>query len=290
MTRSRCLCRRARALLGLGLAGLLLLLAGCQTASSAPPGGPGEQALVQAEQMPRSLWAGAVERATASVQELREQTKAEMERGVSDARFARGDRARRQIALTFDDGPHPGMTEPLLKILADEHVKATFFVVGMMAEKAPHLVEAELAAGHAVGNHTYHHVNLTKIPAQHVEKEIRACDAVLKKISGRSAHLFRPPGGQYNVDVAELARRIGYTTILWTDDPGDYASPGTEIILKRTIHEVSNGGVILLHDGIQQTLDLLPDLIHYLKAKGYELVLVDEMLTHLRGAAAPPAK
>ena len=77
---------------------------------------------------------------------------------------------------------------------------------------------------------------------------------------------------------------LGYTTVLWTDDPGDYASPGTDVILSRTLAKASNGGIILLHDGIQQTIDVLPQIIQILKNRGYKFVTVDQMLAE-RAAA-----
>ena len=129
-----------------------------------------------------------------------------------------------------------------------------------------------------MGNHTYHHVNLTKILEPDVAMEIKACGDVLQRITGHTPHLLRPPGGDYDKGVAETAEGMGYTTILWTDDPGDYASPGDPVIFKRVIQHVSSGGIILLHDGIQQTIDTLPRLISTLRQRGYRFVTVDELL------------
>jgi len=260
-----------------------LLLVGCR----APLGAQSDAAPTQAP--PASVWRKAVARAGHAVHGLREQTRAELGKGVSDAKFVRGDRTRREVALTFDDGPHPGKTEPLLAILKEHGVPATFFVVGKMAERYAHLVRAELADGHEVGNHTYHHVNLTRVKPHTVAEEIAACDEVLKGISGQSAHLFRPPGGQYSNSVAEIARRVGYTTILWTADPGDYASPGGDVILHRTLHDVANGGIILLHDGIDETLAILPRLIRYLHAQGYRFVTTSELMAGVRPPTATSA-
>ncbi len=189
-----------------------------------------------------------------------------------------GDRARKEIALTFDDGPHPGYTPQLLAVLKRYNVPATFFLVGEMAERSPELVRDELAQGDSIGNHTYHHVSLVKITPDEAAAEIRACDLVLQSITGKTAHLFRPPGGVYDSAVAREAAAQGYTTVLWTDDPGDYASPGIETIEKRTVKTAHNGGILLLHDGIQQTVDALPTIIQTLRAEGYKFVTVDQML------------
>ena len=192
--------------------------------------------------------------------------------------IARGPEAGRQIALTFDDGPHPGFTPQILRILRRNNVKATFFLVGMKAEQNPKLVLAELGGGHAVGNHTYHHVNLTKIPKKYVAAEIDACGDVLQSISGTRPHLFRPPGGDYDPTVARISNKLGYTMVLWTDDPGDYASPGQGVIDRRTLDRISDGGIILIHDGVQETINLLPRLIQELKARGFTFVTIDEWL------------
>jgi peptidoglycan/xylan/chitin deacetylase (PgdA/CDA1 family) len=196
------------------------------------------------------------------------------------SRIAAGDPDRKEVALTFDDGPHPAYTARLLEILKQYHAKATFFVVGEQAERNPELIRAEIAAGDSVGNHTYDHVSLVKIPQAYVGTEIKACGEVLKQITGRAPHLFRPPGGAYNDSVTDVSQSLGYTMVLWTDDPGDYASPGDDVILSRLLGKINNGSIILLHDGVEQTISILPQLLQYLKDHGYQTVTVDEMLHH----------
>jgi peptidoglycan/xylan/chitin deacetylase (PgdA/CDA1 family) len=213
-----------------------------------------------------------------SVEEIAAQDKAELRHGLDYHKFMHGSPTKKLIALTFDDGPHPRYTPRILAILKAHHARATFFVIGEMAEKAPYLVQAEAAAGDAVGNHTYHHVNLTKILQPDVATEIKACGDVVQRILGQAPHLFRPPGGDYDQTVAEAAMSLNYTTVLWTDDPGDYASPGDTTITKRVLKMIHPGGVILLHDGVQQTIDVLPGLLTYLEHKGYQFVTVDELM------------
>jgi polysaccharide deacetylase family sporulation protein PdaB len=212
------------------------------------------------------------------VLELLSQHQAELRTGLRFNKLMRGDAAKKQIAITFDDGPHPVYTPDLLDILKRYQAKATFFLVGEMAEKYPYLVQAELAAGHSIGNHTYHHVNLTKIPEEYVATEIKACGEVLRSITGQAPHLFRPPGGDYTPSVAEAAEVLGYTMVLWTDDPGDYASPGQKVIETRVLSRVSNGGIVLIHDGVQQTVDVLPQILSFLKKRGYQFVTINEMM------------
>ena len=189
-----------------------------------------------------------------------------------------GDLNAKEVALTFDDGPHPNFTPRLLALLRLCNVKATFFVVGEMAEKFPAYVLDELADGHQVGNHTYHHLNLKKLSQEDVAVEIKACDEVLKDITGQSAHLFRPPGGDYSHKVTAVAKALGYTTVLWTDDPADFARPGCKAIKARLYRKLTNGGIILLHDGIEQTLTVLPEIISDLRKQGYHFISLDEMI------------
>ena len=237
---------------------------------------PAALALVQSER--DKYWLVAKHEVYRSTLELVAQDQTELLRGLRVDKVLRGDPNRPEIALTIDDGPHPVYTQKLLQILKDNNVHATFFVVGEKAEEYPELIRAEVAGGHAIGNHTYDHVSLIKIPPEYIDTEIKACGDVLTQITGHPPHLFRPPGGEYNRAVAEAAEALGYKMILYSDDPGDYADPGTGVIETRTLDTISDGGIILLHDGSAQTLLILPQIIQRLKARGFRFVTVDELL------------
>ena len=201
----------------------------------------------------------------------------ELERGIHFPVLVRGDVNERTVALTFDDGPHPDCTPRLLEILRREGVKATFFVVGTEVDKNPRLVLDEVIAGHEVANHTYHHLRLPSIPVAHVECELREGAEAIRRAIGSTTRLYRPPGGEYDREVIAATRKLDYCMVLWTDDPGDYTEPGARVIEERTLKDISNGSIILLHDGVDQTVDILPDLIHRLKSRGYRFVTVSEM-------------
>jgi len=239
---------------------------------------PAAAALALVESERDEYWLNAKREVYKSTLELVAQRQVELDRGLLGDRILRGNPNRREIALTIDDGPHPVYTPELLQILAQNGIKATFFVVGEQAERYPELIRAESDAGHAIGNHTYDHVSLIKIPPQYIDTEIKACGEVINRITGKSPHLFRPPGGEYNRSVAEATEALGYKLVLYSDDPGDYAEPGTQVIEKRTLDMISNGGIILLHDGSAQTLTILPQLIQRLKARGFQFVSVDQLL------------
>ncbi|MFB3881266.1 MAG: polysaccharide deacetylase family protein [Armatimonadota bacterium] len=240
-----------------------------------------------------AFWARAKIEVYRTAGELAAQRARELRKGLQYDILPHGDPHVKSVALTFDDGPHPAYTPQLLAILRQERVPATFFVVGVMAEQYPEQIRAERAAGHVVGNHTLHHVNLTKIPLDEVLVEWQACQDVVKSITGDTMRYCRPPGGDYDDAVVRAAMSVHLTTVLWTDDPGDYASPGAKVVETRVLDRIGNGGIILLHDGVQQTIDILPGLIEHLRSKGYRFVTVSELQSeaaaHSRSLQGGPA-
>jgi peptidoglycan/xylan/chitin deacetylase (PgdA/CDA1 family) len=253
-------------------------------AQPSPPGGPitegGMPALYNLAPQPKlqEYWLHAKKEVDKSVLELIAQHQAELDKGLRLRKLMHGDPNKMEIALTFDDGPHSYYTRKILDILKANHVKATFFVVGEKVLEHPELVKAEAAEGHVLGNHTFHHVNLTRIPEQDVAAEVVACGDAILASTGRKPRFFRPPGGDYDPQVAGVVDALGYTLILWTDNPGDYASPGTGKIETRVTSGIGNGGIILMHDGVQETLDALPVIIEDLRNRGFSFVGIDDML------------
>lgn len=225
----------------------------------------------------QQYWQRAQEGTYKSPEELKAQHNRELRKGINYVKIMSGDPMVKQVALTFDDGPHAQFTPQILAILKKYDVKATFFVVGKMAKQYPNLVRAEAAAGHDVGNHTYDHVNLTKVPVPTVATEWLKCNQTIRSILGRDPVFARPPGGDYDKEVIKAATAAGLTTVLWTDDPGDYAKPGDKTIETRVLSRIDNGGIILIHDGIQQTIDVLPEIIEQLRARGFKFVTMTEM-------------
>lgn len=223
-------------------------------------------------------WEKAQQEDYKSPEELTAQHQRELRKGHIYRKLMAGDPKVRAVALTFDDGPHPAYTPTILAILKKYNIKATFFVVGKMASQYPNLVKQEWAAGNVIGNHTYDHVNLTKIPLNQIDVEWKKGNAIIKKITGANPMFCRPPGGDYDADVITYATMEGLTTVLWTDDPGDYARPGDKKIEDRVLARIGNGGIILIHDGVQQTIDVLPQIIEHLQKRGFKFQTVAEMV------------
>ncbi len=182
-----------------------------------------------------------------------------------------------KIALTFDDGPHPQFTPKLVSILKSENVPATFFVIGHMVEQYPDMLKLINSSGFEVANHTYSHVTLTKLTDDQVETEYRADNDAIKKIIGKTPRYCRPPGGDFDLNVLEAAEAQGLKTVLWTDDPGDYYNPGDSIVLETETAKLSPGGVILLHDGSQDTIDTLSKFIQSCKRRGFHFTTLDDL-------------
>jgi len=186
--------------------------------------------------------------------------------------FSGGCARGRKVALTFDDGPDPKNTPKILDILKAEHAPATFFVIGMKAEKYPELVRREAAEGHDLGNHTYHHLELTEMRADGVRFEIERTNQALEKIVGGPTRWFRAPGCHYTTEAIQTIKDAKMVRIDSTDNPGDWAHPTPDQIIRRSLRDLSRGDVLLCHDRIAETVQALPQLIHEIRARGYEIV------------------
>ncbi len=189
-----------------------------------------------------------------------------------------GDPGRRTVAITFDDGPFPIYTTLLLDTLERLGIKATFFLVGQQVEEYPYFAEAIARAGDEVANHTFHHLNLTRLPAQEVLQEIAGAQETITAITGRAPRYFRPPGGDYNDTVLETAHRLELTTVFWTANSADYTNPEPAALEARVTARVSGGGIMLFHQGIVNTLRILPHLTEILRGRGYLITAVGDLL------------
>jgi polysaccharide deacetylase family sporulation protein PdaB len=186
---------------------------------------------------------------------------------------------RKVIALTFDDGPHPKATVKILDALREKHVHATFFILGENINHSPQLLAQELKDGHEIGNHGYSHKYLNQMSGNAVKKEITETEKIITKIVPKPV-VFRPPGGFYNKEVLETALTLGYTTILWTIDPRDWAHTPTQKIVDNVLANAKPGIIILLHDGLYPlfTPEAIKYIIDGLQQQGYEFVTVSELL------------
>ena len=184
----------------------------------------------------------------------------------------------RAIALCFDDGPNATYTPKILKVLRRFHVPATFFVIGYEAQKYPGLVRKEIARGSVVGAHSWSHPeHLASLDTSQLGKQFSQTDDVMTQI-GVDPYLFRPPGGSYDAQVVEMARRNGMRTVMWSIDTHDWvASKTAKEIARSVLSHARPGAIVLMHDGggdQSATVKALPDIIKGLRKRGYDLVSI----------------
>jgi len=188
-----------------------------------------------------------------------------------------------QVALTFDDGPSEH-TPLILDILKQYDVRATFFVVGINAERHPDMIKRIADEGHIIGNHTYSHSVWSSIKTpSHIATELDSTAHLIYRFSGVYSTLFRPPHGWDSPWMLRQCGKMGYTTVKWTVDPKDWRHPTPAKIVTRIMNDVRNNGIILLHDGhqseespdIHETIEALPILIETLTNKGFIFVGID---------------
>jgi peptidoglycan/xylan/chitin deacetylase (PgdA/CDA1 family) len=191
-----------------------------------------------------------------------------------------GDESRQAAAMTFDDGPFPIYTTLLLDTLGRLGVKATFFLVGQQVRAYPYLARAIASAGHEVGNHTFHHRNLTQLAPQQVLDEISGAQDTIATVTGQVPRYFRPPGGDYDVAVSHAVHQLGLMTVFWTANSADYTNTAPAALEARVLSELSHGGILLFHEGMMNTIRILPHLVSTLRSRGYEISTVGDVVAH----------
>ncbi len=209
---------------------------------------------------------------------VREPIEAETDRDIV---FYRKDNDRMEIALTFDDGPHPYYTPIILKILDEYDIKATFFMIGENVSYYPAAAEAVFDAGHEIGNHTHHHRGLKSMSDKDILMEIEGCEDALFSLAEYRPRFVRPPEGAMSDTVRQVVKDLNYRIILWDVDTHDWAHTPPEEICRHVLEEIDAGGIILMHDFIghnSPTPAALRLLIPALLERGYHFVTVGELL------------
>ena len=185
-----------------------------------------------------------------------------------------------KIALTFDAAWGNEDTQKILEILKKHDVHVTFFMTGGWVENYPDDVKAILAAGHDLGNHSENHKNMSQLSDAEKKEELMKVHDKVRTLTGYEMFLFRPPYGDYDNAVVNVAKDCGYYTIQWDVDSLDWKDYGVDAIIKTvTEHKhLGNGSIILCHNGAKYTAQALDTLITKLKEKGYTFVPVSELI------------
>jgi peptidoglycan-N-acetylglucosamine deacetylase len=206
---------------------------------------------------------------------------AAIERVLSYTSYVRvGSARKREVALTFDDGPGP-YTPQILRVLARAHAPATFFVIGEWASRYPQLVRAEARAGCEIGDHTETHPFMTALPAAAQRAQIIDAGLAIQQAGAPFPHLWRPPYGAFNTTTLAILRELKMLVVLWTVDTSDYARPGVTRIVYTAVSGARPGAIILMHDGggnRSETVAALPRIIAAIRRHGYRLVTISQLL------------
>ena len=195
-------------------------------------------------------------------------------------------RGRKQIALTYDDGPNDPHTLKLLEVLAKHNVQATFFMIGRYVQQRPDIVRAVAQAGHVICNHTFTHPLLIFKSAAATHSELVDCRKALTYAIGEHSNLFRPPFGGRRPATLRIARELGLETIMWNVTGHDWTAPPAAEIERKVVSQMRGGDVILLHDGWHremggdrsQTVMATDNLIRRYKDQGFAFATVTGMM------------
>jgi peptidoglycan/xylan/chitin deacetylase (PgdA/CDA1 family) len=192
-----------------------------------------------------------------------------------------GSARRREVALTFDDGPGPS-TRAVLAVLHRARAPGTFFEIGSRAASDPSGEHAVLRAGMPIGDHTWTHPYLSRLSIVEQHREIQRAAVKIKRNGAAYPRLFRAPYGAFDAATLSLLRRLRMLMVLWTVDTRDFARPGVQRIVASALQGARPGAIVLMHDGggdRSQTVAALPTIIRELRRQRYTLVSVPRLLS-----------
>ena len=194
--------------------------------------------------------------------------------------LCKGKTDERLITLTFDDGPNKEMTPKVLDVLKENNIKATFFLIGKNVEQHPDIVKRIIDEGHIIANHTYSHSGIFPMSTgKQVDCELANCDEAIKKATGKSPALFRPPFGVTNPIIGRAVKKRGYRTIGWSIRSLDTVkSRSREDVCRGVVDKLHPGAIILLHDRCEKADELLREIISACRERGYSFTPLNKIL------------
>ncbi len=183
-----------------------------------------------------------------------------------------------RLAITFDDGPTPGVTEKVLAALKERDLRATFFMIGQRVEAYPDLAKKVLDGGHEIGNHSFTHPKLSSMSDMSVSLELERCQEAVVKATGYRPVWCRPPYGAFKKSQGRLALALGLGVTYWSVDPRDWSQPGVATIIDRVTKGARPGSIILCHDLHQQTADAVDQILDDLLKRQFEFINISGFL------------
>jgi peptidoglycan/xylan/chitin deacetylase (PgdA/CDA1 family) len=217
---------------------------------------------------------------TIEAQTDREITTAVPTYNLPEGEVSRGNPNKKQIIFTFDCGAGTSSADKVLEAAIEHNLKLTFFTTGKFAEQNPEVIKKFAAAGHEVFNHTYSHPHLTQISEDQVKEELTKADEIISGLTGTTTKpFFRPPYGNRDKHVLEIASILGFQSVYWTTDALDWETGRTNEQTKERIYSsLKNGGIILMHVGDDITGNILEEVFTYIEGQGYKIVSLTEGL------------
>lgn len=205
---------------------------------------------------------------------------------------------QKQVAITFDISWGSDNVVPILQILKQNGVKATFFLSGPWAVQHADLVKQMVAGGHEIASHGNKHIDLNTLGKEEIKQEILKADQDLMQVSGKKPNLIRTPNGAYDNKVIQAVNELGYRAIQWSTDSLDWKRPGPEAVINNVLNGhrpgqgVKPGAIILFHasNSAPDTVKALPVVIEKLQEQGYTLLPVGELLARGSGTWPPESK
>lgn len=202
-----------------------------------------------------------------------------------------GDPNEKTIYLTFDEGYENGYTTKILDVLAQNNVKAIFFITGDYLEREQDIVRRMVEEGHDVGNHTYNHPSLPTCSKEVIEEELLSLDRMFSQKFGKNMRFLRPPKGEYSEFSLSVSKNLSYINLFWSFayvDWDDKNQKGADYAYKMVMDNLHNGAVILLHAVSKDNADALDSIIKGAKAEGYRFGTPDELAQYAKkmGTAA----
>ena len=184
----------------------------------------------------------------------------------------------KKVALTFDAAWGADKTSKIVDIIKQNEVDATFFLVGFWSEKYADKIKEIDSAGITIGTHSNTHPKMSTLSADKIKSELQISSKLIEDVTGKKVKYFRPPYGDYNDTLINVAESLELKTIQWDVDTLDWKGINANEILSRVKNSVKNGSIILMHNNSDHIVEALPLIISYLKSEGYKMVSIDELV------------
>ena len=185
---------------------------------------------------------------------------------------------KKEIALTINCAWNDSDIDKIIEVLKSNNVKATFFMVGDWVEKYPEAVKKINQEGHEIGSHSDTHPHVNQLSSEENLEEIKTSSQKIEQITNKKVTLYRPPYGEYNNTVIKVANENSYIPIQWSLDTLDYTGITGNEMWNKIKDKISNGDIILMHNGTEHTADSLDMIIKNIKEKGFNLVTVSDLI------------